>query len=82
VATKLVSALVSRTENAAYVCGASFRTRSMSSESELPIYSVSRKLWLRRRGDPGGEVGCVGCLTSITATLYLSPPGSPYADIP
>jgi hypothetical protein len=57
VATKLVSALVSRTENAAYVCGASFRTRSMSSESDLPIYPVSRKLWLRRRGDPGGEVG-------------------------
>ena len=51
-ATKLVSALVSRTENAAYVCGASFRTRSMSSESELPIYPVSRKLWLGEEETP------------------------------
>jgi hypothetical protein len=22
---------------------------------------VSERLWPRRRGDPGGEVGCVGC---------------------
>ena len=56
-AAKLVQALVSRMENAAYVCGASFRTRSMFSESELLVYPVSRKLWLSRRGDPGGEVG-------------------------
>jgi hypothetical protein len=52
VATKLVSALVSRTENAAYVCGASFRTLSMSLESELPIYPVSRKFWFREEETP------------------------------